>query len=541
MYHHFQNLIFRSNKLNILLGIFILAGIALRIFHFIYNRSLWMDEVYLSTSLIKYNYYELIHSPLYYEQKAPIGFLLFVKLIVNVFGENEYALRLFPLLSGVLSIFIFVPVCRHFVNKQATVLALGILCLSPALVYHSVEIKQYATELLATLLCLYLFIRFKDKKSFGAMLLWGLIGGIILWFSYSAIFILAGIAVNCCIHYTVTKQWNCLFRITIAFSIWFFFFLLNYLLFTHKHAESTWITYWFRSYGNFMPLIPKSSNDLKWFPLTFYRMMDYPLGLLWSFFDFNASKFTNTMLKLPIIPISLFIIGSLYFINKEKRKAALLFIPILLTLLASGLEFYPLTERFWVFISPIFIILIARGFESIFLKNTRKRITKLLYLLIILPGLIQSTLFIIYPEKFYVHKKSFQREALTYVNEHYGEGDGVYIYWNNLPGYRLYKLMYPLRFKAVEGKDVRKMSTDYETYYRNLASDFQKLKDKNRIWVVVNHKYLTDIGDLIDEPSWYYEKSPPGQLLMQFNNMGKIIRKYKSSDISVYLVEVNRK
>lgn len=537
MYHQFKKSSFGSNRLNILLAIFIISGIALRIFHFIYNRSLWMDEVYLATSLIKYNYHELIHSPLYYEQKAPIGFLLCVKLIVNIFGKNEYALRLIPLFSGIISLFLFIPVGKYFLSKPALVLALGILCFSPALIYHAVEIKQYAIELLATLAALYTFIRFEHKKSLITMVIWGLMGGLLIWFSYSVIFILAGIAISLCLYYIASKKWSCLFRNAVAFSIWLFVFLINYLLFTHKHAESSWITYWFRSYGNFMPFPPNSLNDLKWFPLVLYRMLDYPLGLLWPFFNMGTSKALNIVLKMPLIPIFLLTAGSYCFISKDKLKAALLFIPIFLTLLASGLELYPLTERFWVFIAPFFILIIAKGYEYILLKINKKLVTYLLLILALLPSLVQSAFFIIHPENFYVHKKSFEKEALQYVDENYKENDGVYVYWNNLPGYRLYKIMYPFKFDAIEGRDVRKISKSYHDYYTNLNTDFQHLKGHHRIWIIFNHKYLTDIGDLIDQPAWYYQNNPTDQLILQLNKMGAVTQKYNSTDISVYLIE----
>lgn len=120
-----------KKKWNLLLYIFLIIGVVIRLYHFFYNRSLWMDEVYLSISFLKMNALEILTNPLYYQQKAPIGFLLSVKLIVNIFGNKEMVLRLIPLISGISALFLFVPVAHHFLKKPAAILAIGILCFSP--------------------------------------------------------------------------------------------------------------------------------------------------------------------------------------------------------------------------------------------------------------------------------------------------------------------------------------------------------------------------------------------------------------------------
>lgn len=168
------------------------TGVLLRLFFFFYNRSLWMDEVYLSASLIKMNFQELATQTLDYQQKAPIGVLWIVKLLVNLWGTNEMVLRLFPLLCGIVSLFVFLPVVKYFLRPMGVIVAIGILALAPPLIFHSVEIKQYATELLATILLFYLYIRYKDINTISALFLWGFWIAVIIWFSYSALFIFAG-------------------------------------------------------------------------------------------------------------------------------------------------------------------------------------------------------------------------------------------------------------------------------------------------------------------------------------------------------------
>ena len=217
-----------------LMWVLIAAGIGLRLFHYFYNRSLWIDEVYLSTSLVQMDFWQLATEELAYQQKAPIGFLWLVKLVVLLFGNGEMALRLVPLLSGIAALFVFRPVAKCMLKPLGAVLAMALLALAPVLVYHSVEMKQYSTEMLASVLSLYLYLKFHEKLALKSLLIWGFAGAIILWFSYSSIFLLAGIGIGLSLHYLLKKQWKPLFLSLIPFGLWFFSFALNFYLFTYE-------------------------------------------------------------------------------------------------------------------------------------------------------------------------------------------------------------------------------------------------------------------------------------------------------------------
>ena len=535
--------VYPEKKQNLILGILLLVGFGLRLFHLIYNRSLWMDEVYLSTSLVKMNFIDLITKPLYYEQKAPVGFLSLVKLCTTVFGNNEMALRLIPFISSLVAILIFIPIAKFYLRGWASLLAIAILCLSPALIYHAVEIKQYATELLATVLSLYFMVKFRDQQSIYSRVIWGVYGALMLWFSYAAIFILAGIGIGLSLNYILQKKYHLFLLNLIPSSIWALSFLMNYLLFTHRHAESEWIAYWFNAYHNFMPFPPKSLPDVKWFAVNIYRMIDYPLGLLWNFLGTAKQPTVNIILKMPFIPIGLLLYGILIFFKKNKHEMTILSMGILFMFLASGLKLYPLTERFWVFIAPVFIILLAKGFEACADRIKSKFISSFVFVMLLTGPLVQSFAFTIDPSLFYVHKKSYQREALTYIDDQFKEGDLVYIYWNNLPGYRIYKEMYDLKYKAFEGSDFRYQAHNSAAYYNLLQPELKALEKGERIWVVFNTVFLTDIGDRIDEPDWYYQNNhnPTISLKKELLKSNKLLKMYVTKDITVCLLKTIKK
>jgi len=531
----------KDQYLNLIILTIIFLGAALRLFHYFYDRSLWMDETYLSASFSHLSYTDLATKVLDHQQKAPIGFLWLVKLSVNLFGNNEMALRAIPLLSGIISLFIFARINRYFLNSVAQIMALAIFSFAPAFIYHSVEIKQYSTECLATIIALYLFIRYKDSQSWKMKICWGIWGAVTLWFAYAVIFILAGIAAGMSLYDLLRKNWKQFWINIVPFSIWMISFGLNYIFFTHKHAESEWIVYFFKTYDNFMPFPPHTLEQLKWFPRNFQAMMDYPLGLVWTNPDFNKGLIFK-ILNISIIPAILLFTGIFSISRNQKQLFYVLIFPAAFMLFASGIALYPLIERFWLFIAPIFILFIAFGFQFFEQKIKNKWIIALIFILITFSSVAQATYYLFQPQKFYKHKKSYQRESLQYINNHFKEGDAVYNYWNNHPGFGVYKVILPLKFKAIEGRDYRKESKDLADYNHHLQSDLRKFTAKKRVWLIFNTQFLTDIGDLADDPKWYYKSkySPTQNLVREFDKIGKPVDKQVYTDVTIYLFELDK-
>lgn len=530
----FQNTSFKWITLTILW-----TGILLRAVHFLYNRSLWMDEIYLSSSFSHISYKGLATDFLDYGQKAPLGFLWLVKLSVVIFGYTEFALRLIPFISALGSLFLWQRLCKRYLKDAGQLVALSIFCFAPALIYHSVEIKQYSMELFITVIVLYLYSIYHKNHTWKGSLMWGFHGALCIWFSFPIIFILCGIMIYTCTSCFLKKDSKPFKFYFITFTIWTSSFLINYFLFTQRHnASSEWVVYFFKTYDNFLPLFPNSISELKWYIRNYFQFLDYPLGLVWDKREFHGVS--PIIILQSIVPTVLLFTG-IYALNKKKSE---LFysctIAILLTLIASGLYLYPLGERFWVFICPIFIIFIAKGHEfCVEKKSFLTKISTIIFIIII--PVSQSLCHVFQPNMFYKHKKSYLKEALLNIDRNFKNGDVVYNYWNNAPGYKVYKNILPLRYKAIQGQDFRKKSTGIFEYNRNLASDFSWFRAKKRIWLVYNTQFLTDIGDLIDEPSWYYKSStnPESNLIKVFDIVGKPIRKFVYSDITIYLFEID--
>lgn len=527
----------RAFKVGTFLYTILLSGILFRLFHFIHNRSLWLDEIYVSLNLLSSSFQQLTSPLLEYQQKAPIGFLWTAKCAVLLFGNQEQALRLVPLICGITTLFCFLPICRYWLKPAGQVAAMGMIAFAPPLIYHSVEVKQYSMELLATVLCLWLYTRFYGKTDLKSRLLWGAAGALILWFSYSSVFILTGIGTAVCVSLMIKQNWNTLLKMCIPFSMWFSSFVIHYALITSKQVDQMWLLYWFRHYNSFMPLPVWSPETIKWLFQRIYTMLDYPLGLLWNFTTADSTAL-RVILKMSFVPISLAIAGAYAFFKNDKRVLTLVALPLLLTIAASAFERYPFFERLLVFLSPLAILLIAKGCDqavrSISALQSRQFA---LPVVLIIGGFSASAADVIHPDTFGRYKKSFQKEALLYIDKNYQEGDIVYLYWNMDYGYRYYKKAYKLRYNAIEGSDMKFAAADPQDYINQLKPDLNQLKGKKRVWVVYNTKLWNDIGEIESKPDWY-NKSQPGEFL--YHELSRKVKEKESKklgDVHVHLFD----
>jgi len=512
-------------------------GLLFRLFHFIHNRSLWLDEIYVSLNVISADFQQLTSPLLEYQQKAPIGFLWTVKCSVLLFGNQEQALRLIPLLCGIAAFICFVPVCRYWLKPAGQMAAIGMMAFAPPLIYHSVEVKQYSMELLTTVLCLWLYIRFYEKLKLKSRLLWGASGALILWFSYSSVFILTGIGAAVCLSLIVKKDWKSLWKMCVPFSMWFISFAIHYVLITSKQVDQQWLLYWFRHYNSFMPLPLWSPDTAKWLVQHLYTMLDYPLGLLWNF-NTTGSTLLRIIMKMSFIPIILSMTGVYAFFKADKRALTLLTLPVLLTLTASALERYPFFERLLVFLSPLIILLIARGcdhaIKSFPALHNRQFIIPVLLLT---GGLSASAANVVDPGSFGRYKKSYQKEALLHIDKNYQKGDVVYVYWNMDYGYRYYKKAYNLRYNAIEGSDMKFASASPEDYINKLQPDLTQFKGKRRVWVVYNKKLWNDIGEIESKPDWYNNSQPGEFLYHELVRQGHEKESFKLDEVNVHLFD----
>ena len=326
--------------------IIILIGVVLRIIPYLYNRSLWLDESLIALNIVERSFLKLLY-PLNYSQSAPIGFVLLEKLAIQVFGNNEYALRLFPLISGILSLILFYQVAKRWINPKAVPIALSLFVISEPLIYYSSEVKQYSSDVaIALLIFLVTDYIISKKLTHNRIFLFGVIGSISLWFSHPSLFILFSVGLILTIFHICRKEWTKIRSFSIAYSLWALSFIINYFG-NLRYIDSRGNLKGFFS-NNFMPFPPMSVSELEWILDTFVSIFNFPVGL-----------------PLSGIALLTFIIGCISLYSVRKEKFLLLISPLFIALLASCFHKYPFRGRLLLFVVPSLLLCIGEGMTQI--------------------------------------------------------------------------------------------------------------------------------------------------------------------------------
>src|SRR5262249_23255204 len=129
----------------------LLAGATLRLWQYLGNASLWLDELALARNIVDDPLGTLLAGRPDYTQVAPPGFLFCEKIAVSSLGSSEAALRLFPLFCGLVSLWLFGRVALRVLCGWAVPLSAGLFALAPTLIFRSAEVKQYSTDVTASL------------------------------------------------------------------------------------------------------------------------------------------------------------------------------------------------------------------------------------------------------------------------------------------------------------------------------------------------------------------------------------------------------
>lgn len=323
------------NKLFKILIAFIFAlAIFLRAKVYLTGHSLWLDECSLAMSVINNKFVGALE----YGQAAPSGFLLISKLATLVFGISEQTLRLIPFLSSILAVFGFYWLSKIYLNRKFSIIIANFLFgINYYLIYYSQEFKQYSSDVLIAILLLVLInkLNFSTKTIKQALLL-GVFFSAVFWFSFTSIFIFAGLlAVLAVEHIKEYKK-------TIAVALPFIFNLAFYYIFCAaqnlKYLRDFAI--WQEGFisANFSNFLRITVENINYF--------------------FYPCKFT-------LFALVLIVWGAVVLFKESKSRLLTLTIPVFTLVLASYLHFYPIQQRVVLFLIPVLLVLLIKPLDNI--------------------------------------------------------------------------------------------------------------------------------------------------------------------------------
>ena len=360
------------------------AGILLRIFVYCRNISFWGDEASIALNLMSKSYLELFKG-LDYLQVAPPGFLILSKFILNIFNPKidyirDLLLRFFPFVFSCLSLLVFYKFSKNFIKDKKTLLfASTLFAFNPCAILYAAQLKQYSLELLVSVVLMSLFYRIiiTNKIRIADFVLIPLS----MWFSLSSLIISA----SGFIILLFKKSFNFIKLLPaylLSFVVFYFFSLKSIKQVNYAGMYHWWST----GYGFF---------DLR-----------HPMRLFIRFGElFSFDKTSAECLGIFFIFLILF---SLIFSKKfNLLSKVFLSLPILITIILSGLSLYPIEARLILFLLPSFSIIIA--------LNDDWKLRDWLISFFCIASFSASIYYSINPYKFYTSS----REVVRWLKNHY--------------------------------------------------------------------------------------------------------------------------
>lgn len=529
MLRYTQRLLHRTYSNAGFSGLFILYGALLRLSLYLSNRSLWIDEAMLAYSILHRTFSGLM-SPLSYNQVAPPGFLILEKLAVLLFGDSEYALRLFPLLAGILSLFLFYRVARCFLIPRGAQIALMLMATNSYLVYYAAEVKQYSSDVLMTVLLYFSLgnipscfsssleeagsspVSQGGVGSVKNILCFNLTGILGLWLSQASAFIYLGILLPWLMSLFLQKQWRCLLILSLGFLIWIVNLLTLNVLFLQPLAHDPlrmqiWEEVWNRHFHAFMPNPLDIGQWLAWVRIKWDNWRMAGLGLIFSTiivpFLFLVGVFTyagrvghepESFPEMKVLPWTA--------PGRDNILAFwMLILPVLLVLIASAMHGYPFHERLLLFLLPNVLLILSAGIVRTFQKITHQ-LQKILPSP--LPSPLAPTLMILFCVIVFLtahplHPRFDEsiKPVMQSVNRLERPGDVLYVFPRAQPAFSYYLN----RFERIQQNKI--LCESYQSFMQDKASflglsggqtekaQFKIIdtwrNSKQRVWVLFSH------------------------------------------------------
>lgn len=491
---YLKDILENKNTVKIFCLLITFLGVCLAFIQYFLNRSLWLDEAALAINFVERDFAGLL-KPLSANQVAPIGFLMVEKLMATIFGNNEMALRLFPLCCYLLSIpFVFGFAIKLFPTKNVAFLSTAIFSITNSVLRYSSEVKQYSVDVFVSAALTYfaLTFTFKNKRDYYAL---ALVGTVVIWFSNVSIILLFVIGLYILHNESVKKNYLPILSII----PWLISFGVYYFLFVSKHPTRTMmLDYW---QDTFMPLNPFSIQFLHFWKLSLQSIYGWLLG-------FGPVWF---------LPFLLSLFGVFRLIKKKKYVAIyFLLFPILVHVGLSALKLYPFSGRLVLYIVPSILLLLVCGSEAIIdlVRKKSKSIPKYSRLAPI--TLFFVPLFIKYP-----NRKEETKESLRFMESYIQKEDNIYVYNPASVAYRFYTSSGKFSFdnKVTIGNVFQNDETKYVSEIKSL---------KGRTWLLFAHVYPLD--QKINEETFIVNalKNSGNEFLLNFKTKGS----------SAYLVDI---
>lgn len=315
-------------------------------------------------------------------------------------------LRSISFISFILIIFSLIFIQRYFYKSKFPLFGAAIFAnLQHALIYSNM-FKQYEFDGFIVLVILMCFLFYKSEK-IGYKTL-AILWSILIWCSQISCFIEGGLLLSELLFSNILKSKKNIKEFFITGSLISLSFIIYYFAWASRMTPIQEMQDFWKFH--FFPLIPLNTNDIN-------RIISLATGQIFS-------KFSHTYETLTLFFISL---G--FFIYKKDKTIIGIYLGFLVTLFASYLKLYPISDRTCFFVFPLIILIFSLFVDNLFKNNLLLKIT-----------ILTSTIFLLYNSntrkilnnKNAVYSKAEEvNQQVRFIKKHIKNDEMVYVYFQS--------------------------------------------------------------------------------------------------------------
>jgi hypothetical protein len=400
----------RTRRTVMVVVILLAIGVALRVWQYAADMSLWFDELSIARNLHERSVGALLLQPLGYDQVAPLGFLALAKISTVLLGPSDLVLRLIPFLCGIAALFLFWRLATRALNPGAAIIALALFAIGLAFIRYSAELKQYGLDVLAIIALTLVAIELRaSTPSMRTCTIAGCIGLVLALCSQVAILVMAGLGAVLVVCWLVQRDAATLRPVVVTVPLWAAASLAVLVVSRHHVTPETLAfmhRFWIQR-GGFLPTPFSASGTVLWFWRQIVDLFGIMMGYPW-----------------PAVYAGLTVAGFVILWRQRGDVALLLLAPVAATLVATAAHQYPFRTRVVVFLLPNLVLSAAATIDWLRLRAAAARPAL---------GAAVTTTFLALPVYgLWLAPPPYYTEAfkpvLAYVQAHHQPHDAVYVY-----------------------------------------------------------------------------------------------------------------
>ena len=330
------------------------------------RASLWIDEAWVANSILSPSWKEMFYYPRWLQPTPPL-FLTIARLVTKVVGPSEPALRLLPMLAGLIAIPVLAIALRKLFSPVSALCGASLVIVNFWAIKYAQQVKQFGADILASALLVFLITRYchrPDRRNF-ALLVGGFVA--ISFLSTSAFFmgpsVMAAILLGPL--WQVPSQLRA-GRLKIAVVSFTLGSVLNYLVFMRPNRSSDLLAYW-------AEFCLKPGH-----PFTSAQALFTSLGELFVPQVSRGTSYVGAAIVLAVAAgMAIALIGSVRGSSKAMVILLLGPLPFAVAMAFSVLGLYPLVHspRMLLWALPSFAVALAAALEQL-LNTFRQRMAR---------------------------------------------------------------------------------------------------------------------------------------------------------------------